>query len=341
MSDNDDDDDSYSVSEEEGSRSGGSSIEKTSSRPNSGIQSSHRRNSTSSTSSTLTTVSTSTGDGKQTKPVRGPLWTVPVDYFDIQSGLPPKSDEDARKKLWPVRKGRKVLKEGQRDDDAPPDAGKELRAKAIALRVSLEKHIEEKFWDDCKVAAKGCGLRTPDTGSEVKVKDDVYSALTALRNSQDMAALLQDKDTLLKAYLTVIHWHHARKWVKEKVKEWLKNNNMVVAAPTETEKKAKARNHSDSYGGFATCARNVKNAQVKKLNRAMMSAVGWSVAARRGRKDDETRDYKTIELTIPATEQKVDACLVTFKKDAKVSTLKCPAFCRRLPTCILTVLCIS
>ena len=275
---------------------------------------SNRKSTSSASSVTATTASASTVENGTKKKEK---WIVPIDYFDIRSGLPPGTAEAAVEKLWQIRRNKTAFGPGLIDDKPHPGAGDELLNEAKGIKASLEKWVLEAFWEGCIAQGKGCGLRMPDTHDELKVKEDVCTALSALKS--------QDDGSVLKAYLTVIRWHHQRAWLKGVVKAWLEENNMEVAKPQKQEKtegKGKTRSHGDPLGGFATCARNVKNAQVRKINRTMMGSVGWCVAARTGKKDEKEKDYTKMELTMPSTSHKETVCLVTYKKDAKVSTLK-------------------
>ena len=247
-----------------------------------------------------------------------PLLPFPMSYFDVKTGQPPKSEDDATR-LWQWRRNRPPP--GHDTEPIPDNAGMIILKEARDLHKSLRTYTHQKFMEDARTMAKVWSLTIPGTNEYPILPKDFQKAYSALNRDNSGKGYNDER----KVYMTAHHFHRNRNWLTDVVDKWCENVAKIRIIGCGGHGAGK-RKHIGDRGGFTVAARQAKSQAVKMLMRPMLQKAGWSIATtnQEGR-GNQTRKYEPITIHIAMTGDHQDCYVVTKQHQPALSKTKISA----------------
>lgn len=201
---------------------------------------------------------------------------IPTNFFDEKGKVWP---EDTAIRYWKYRKDAPA--KGSNTLDIPADGGK-MVAEMQRMKQDLQRYATRAFWEESRAKAATLGLVRVADNQQLVTDTDLQDALAPLELSTENA---------IKVFRVVLEGKNDRAWIVGTVDRFLRKNNLelVVVKDKDEEsgdmmednnkKKSKKRDLSKDRGSFGAIVREVKKAQVKRMQKKLSSKMGWKIAA--------------------------------------------------------------
>jgi hypothetical protein len=238
------------------------------------------------------------------------IYKLPVDYFDLKTGLVPKEPEHLKLR-WPLRKKRQVAV-GPLIDEESFDA-EALKHEMESLRESLRDFTHHEYMEHVKKLLSENDFLRPDDQQRCSSLVDVCKMIANMPNLN-----LGKADILFE----IFHYKHAA-WTCNTVDGWAEKNKInIVLQKTETTKKRQP-NKQYYRGAFNLIVNERRMQDVKRIMGNMWRGQSWKIAVaicnnnapgvlytNKTWEKDKTINYYIVEKEDPGSPEPEDQSLV-------------------------------